>query len=284
MKKLIYTLVLSCIFCFTGFSQKQTVGILNFNYVESAADYQTVLAIQESVSNGFVKTKRFNIVDRAKMDALKKEKDLQSTEDFMDGSVVAQSKSLGAEFLVSGMVMNAKADRMTSTSEDGTVTVTYKAKLVIQLKVIDVETGQIVTSETIEPKSGSGLGGMMGIGANTPEKAISKAMKDIEGDIDEFVAKSFPITASIVEASAKTIMIAVGSDNGVQKKDKYKVVEISEIEVDGKKMVRKKEIGLIVVSSVEDENFSICKIKTGGSLIMERKEAGAKLKCISITK
>jgi hypothetical protein len=284
MKKLIYTLVLSCIFCFTGFSQKQTVGILLFNYVESAADYQTVVAIQESVSNGFVKTKRFNIVDRAKMDALKSEKDLQSTEDFMDGSVVAQSKNLGAEFLISGMVTNAKADRMTSTSEDGTVTVTYKAKLVIQLKVLDVETGQVVTSETIEPKSGSSFGGMMGIGASTPEKAISKAMKDIEGDIDEFVAKNFPITASIVEASAKTIMIAVGSNNGVQKKDTYKVVEISEIEVDGKKMVRKKEIGLIVVSSVEDENFSNCTIKKGGSLIMERKEAGAELKCISITK
>jgi hypothetical protein len=218
------------------------------------------------------------------MDALKSEKDLQSTEDFMDGSVVAQSKNLGAEFLISGMVTNAKADRMTSTSEDGTVTVTYKAKLVIQLKVLDVETGQVVTSETIEPKSGSSFGGMMGIGASTPEKAISKAMKDIEGDIDEFVAKNFPITASIVEASAKTIMIAVGSNNGVQKKDTYKVVEISEIEVDGKKMVRKKEIGLIVVSSVEDENFSNCTIKKGGSLIMERKEAGAELKCISITK
>lgn len=284
MKKLIYTLVLSCIFCFTSFSQKQTVGILNFNYVKSAADQQTVVAIQESVSNGFVKTKRFNIVDRAKMDALKNEKDLQSTEDFIDGSVVAQSKNLGAEFLVSGMVTNAKADRMTSTSDDGRTTVTYKAKLSIQLKVIDVETGQIVTSETIEPKSGSGFGGMMGIGAKTPGKAISKAMKDIEGDIDAFVAKNFPMTASIVEASAKTIMIAVGSNNGVQKKDQYKVVEISEIEVDGKKMVRKKQIGLIVVSSVEDENFSNCSIKKGGSLIMERKEAGAKLKCISITK
>ena len=284
MKKLIYTLVLSCIFCSIGFAQKQTVGILKFNYVNGAADLQTVAAIQESVSNGFVKTKRFNIVDRDKMDALRNEKDLQSTEDFIDGSVVSQSKNIGAEFLVSGMVTNAKADRMTSTSDDGSVTVTYKAKMSIQLKVIDVETGEIVHSETIEPKSGSAFGGMMGIGAKTPEKAISKAMRDIEGNIDDFVAKNFPMTASIVEASAKTIMIAVGSANGVQKKDQFKVVEISEIDVDGKKLVRKKQIGLIVVSKVEDENFSNCSIKNGGSLIMERKDAGAKLKCISITK
>lgn len=228
--------------------------------------------------------KRFNIVDRSKMDALRNEKDLQATEDFLEGLTVGQSNSLGAEFLISGLVTQGKADEMTATKEDGTTTVTYKAKLVIQMKVLDVETGEIVASETLEPKSGNSFGGMMGIGAGTPEKAISKALNDIEGDIDEFISKNFPLTASIVERNGKTLLIAVGSSYGVSKKDAFKVVEISSIEVDGKTLTRKKEIGQISIQSVDDENFSTCVIKQGEDEIVSKLESKAKLKCISLVK
>ena len=267
-----------------AYSQKQTVGILNFNYVKGAASYQTVSAIQESVSNAFVKTKRFNIVDRAKIDAIMNEKDLQSTEDFMDGKFVAQSASLGAEYLVSSMVSSANADRMQTTTNDGRVITTYKCKMSIQLKIIDVASTQIVTSETIEPKAGSAFGGLMGYGAKTPEKAIANAMKDIEKDIDKFVATNFPLTVSIAEVNKKEMLIAAGSDFGIQKKDKFKVVEITQREVDGKILTRKKEIGEIVVTDVEDENFSKCSIKKGDKDIASKFESGAKLKCISLSK
>ncbi|MDG1037028.1 MAG: CsgG/HfaB family protein [Crocinitomicaceae bacterium] len=282
--KIILTSIAIAAISFLSAAQKQSVGILPFNYYKASASAGVTASIQENVSNAFVKTKRFNIVDRSKMDALRGEKDLQATEDFIDGTVVAQSKNLGAAFLVSGLVTQGKAERMTSTNENGTTTVTYKAKLAIQLKVIDVETGEIVSSETLEPKSGSAFGGMMGIGAGTPEKAISKALKDIEKDIDEFISKNFPLAASIVECDGKTLLMSVGSSNGVEKKDAFKVVEISSIEVDGKKLTRKKIIGEISVKSVDDENFSTCTIKKGGGQIVAKMESGAKLKCISLAK
>lgn len=263
---------------------KTGVGIMSFTYVQGAAMQEDVNSIQETVTNAFVKTKRFNIVDRSKMDALKKEKDLQKSEDFIDGKVIQQGVSLGANFLISGHVISAQAEEMSTT--EGTIT--YKAKFAISLKVIDVATGQVVISETIEPKAGSSLLGALGLASSTPQAAISKAMKSIEDKIDDFVGKNFPQTFSIAEiqekdskGNATKILIAGGSDFGLKKGDKLKVVEMIEMEVNGKKLVRKKEIGELKVSKVEDENFSTCSVSSGGIDINAKFESKAKIQIIT---
>jgi curli biogenesis system outer membrane secretion channel CsgG len=117
---------------------------VNGNFIQGVKVFANEGA-DETVTNAFVKTKRFNIVDRSKMDALTKEKNLQKTEDFIDGTVIEQGISLGAKNLISGHVISSKAEQM--RTDDGTVT--YKAKLSISLKVIDVATGQVITSDII---------------------------------------------------------------------------------------------------------------------------------------
>ena len=268
--------------------EKTSVGIIAFTYVTGSAGGADVFSIQETVTNSFVKTKRFNIVDRSKMDALKKEKDLQKTEEFIDGSVIQQGASLGCNFLISGHVVSAQAEEMRADDGKGNVTITYKAKLIISLKVIDVSTGQVVSSETIEPKSGNALLGMMGLASPTPEKAIQKAIKGIEAKIDEFVGKNFPQSFSIAEiqekdgkGAATKILIAGGSDFGLKKGDKLKVVEIVEMEVSGKKIQRKKEIGELKITKVEDENFSICSVSSGGIDINSKFESKVKIQIIT---
>jgi hypothetical protein len=290
MKKIILSIALFAGINFVATAQDKTgVGIMPFTYVQGGADYQDVNSIQETVINAFVKTKRFNIVDRSKMDALKNEKDLQKSEDFIDGTVIQQGVSLGANYLISGHVISAKAERMeTAPSSTGNVTVTYKAKLSIQLKVIDVATGQVITSESIEPKGGSALGGMMGLAPSSPQAAISKAIKGIEDKIDDFVNKNFPATFPIVEiqekdskGNAEKVMIAGGSAFNLKKGDRLKVVEVLIVEVGGKKLERKKEIGELKITKVEDENFSICSVSSGGIEINSKFEAKAKLLVIT---
>jgi len=272
-------------------SEKTSVGILPFSYVEGAVNYQDVNSIQEAVTNAFVITKRFNIVDRSKMDALKKEKELQKTEDFIDGSVIAQGESLGAQFLISGHVISASASEETvQDPKTGQISsMGFKAKLAISLKVIDVTTGQVQTSETIEPKGGSMLGQLAGVAPTTAEAAITKAIKDIGDKVNDFVAKNFPVTFSIAEIQGKDskgnatiILLAGGSDFGLQKGQKLKVVELSEMEVNGKKLLRKKEIGELKITKVEDENFSTCSVVSGGIDINSKFEAKAKLQVITL--
>lgn len=282
MKKLLIlsTLLLS-LSKITLSQEKTSVGILPFTYVQSAASYADVNSIQETVINAFVKTKRFSIVDRSKMGAIKEEKELQKSEDFIDGSVVEQGKNLGAAFLITGHVISAHGDQMTSS--DGK-SISYKATLSISLKVIDISTGQVITSETIEPKAGTNLGGMFGIASSSASDAVSKSIKKIEDKIDDFVSRNFPISFSIAEiqekdskGNATTILLAGGSGFGLKKGDKLKVVELKEIEVNGKKMTRKKEIGEIKITKIEDENFSICSVNAGGDVINSKFVEKAKL-------
>ncbi|WP_297868459.1 CsgG/HfaB family protein [uncultured Flavobacterium sp.] len=279
----IYTIILFSIL--SNAQEKTSIGILPFTYVNGASNQQTTNSIQETVTNGFVKTKRFNIVDRTKMDALRSEKKLQKSEDFIDAKTYAeQGVSLGAQYLVSGHVVSANAEQM--RADDGAIT--YKTKLSINLKVIDVATGQVVSSETIEPKSGSSLLGAIGLGASSPEASIAKAIKGIEEKVDDFVSRNFPISFFIAEIQEKDskgaavrLMIAGGSEFGLSKGDKLKVVEISVMEVGGKKLTRKKEVGELKITKVEDENFSTCSVNSGGVDIATKFEAKANLQVVT---
>jgi alanyl-tRNA synthetase len=131
--------------------------------------------------------------------------------------------------------------------------------------------------------------GSIGIGATSPEQAISKAIKNIEDKVDEFVDRNFPQSFSIVEiqekdskGNATKVLIAGGSAFGLKKSDKLKVVELVEIDVNGKKLIRKKEIGELKIIKVEDENFSICSVNSGGLEINNKFEAKARLQIRTI--
>lgn len=282
MRKNLKTLLLLTGLTVSAIAQeKTTVGVLPVTSTDGKS-YKETVAITEEVTSAFVKTKRFTLVDRAKMDALKKEKNMQKTEDFMDGTSIEQGKSLGAQFLIS--------TTLNSYSNDGEV-----CKFALNLSVIDVATGAILNTETIDAKGGGHAGSLVGgalgnksIGGGSPENALRKALKDIAPEVDKFVSKNFPVLFSIAEiqekdgkGAAKTILISGGSAMGLNKGEKLKVVEMVEMEVNGKKVVRKKEVGEIKITKVEDENFSICAVSVGGADITAKFDAKAKLQVIT---
>ncbi len=80
-----------------------TVGILPVTSVTNDAQMYTP-NVQASLSKVFVEKTRFTVVDRTKFDQLAKESNLQKQEDFLNGAVVEQGKSLGAQYLISGNI------------------------------------------------------------------------------------------------------------------------------------------------------------------------------------
>lgn len=267
---------------------KTTVAILPFTYTRESVQYDNVSPIQETVVNAFVKTRRFNIVDRSKVEALKQEKELQKTDDFIDGKVVEQGRNLGAAFLVSGHVITLKAEQIRTDDGKGNITISYKAKLSISLKVIDVTTGMVVSAETIEPKA-SGLLGFLGVLASpTEQAAITNSIEKISGSVDDFVSRNFPVMFTIAEIQEKDskggatkLLLAGGSSFGIKKGDKLKVVELVAMDINGKQIIRKKEIGELKVTKVEDENFSICSVSDGGLEISNKFAAKSKIQVLT---
>ena len=281
--------------------EKIIIGVIPATNEGYSARSEELQAITEAVMNAFSKTKRFTVVDRTNMAAVNNEMKLQRSENFIDGKTVAQGKSLGAQYLIS----------ITTSSyiNDGTV-----CKFVLHLNLIDVSTGQIANDEVINVKGGghgktiagavggATLGHFTGLGAGTgalagsraggatnKDKALGKALQDIEDEIDDFVTNNFPVYFSIAQISekdvngnAKKILIAGGSNFGLRKGDKLKVIQLSEMDVDGKKLTRKTEVAMLKISKVEDENFSICEVLDENNNIVALFEGKQKLKVVTV--
>lgn len=289
MKKVIIVIVFLVSLSFWAKAQeKTTIGIFPFTYAAgSVGNPQDVYSIQEAVINGFVKTRRFTIVDRTKQQAAKGEKEANKTEDYIDSKKLAeQGKSLGAQFIVVGHVISAAIEESRSTYE-GKESVSYEAKISTNLQIIDVETQEISDAEMIKSSSDKRVLDIF-LTSRTPEAALATAIKTIDKAIDKFVADRFPIEFHISEiqekdgkGNATQILIAGGSAFGVKKGDYFSVVEMVDANMGGKMVKRKKEIGKIKVTKVEDENFSICDVKEGGIEINAKFAAKAALKVIT---
>ena len=268
--------------------EKKVIGIAPFT---GAYDTPILNSIEEVVSSSFGKTKRFNLVGRSQMNAIKNEKEVQKTEDFIDSKYIAQTKSLGAQLLISGNVTSVNATQETHTDSQGRTSYSYNSTITLDLKVLDVETGQVIASDVVSSKADKGLldlkswgNALTGSTPSSGQEAYSVALKRLEKEIDNFVSKNFPVSFLIAEiqeqggdGSAKTILISGGSAFGLKKGDKLSVAELVEMEVGGKKIIRKKEIGELKITKVEDENFSICEVKSGGIDINSKFKAQAKL-------
>ncbi len=289
MKKIIFVIVfLVSVNFLVKAQEKTTIGIFPFTYAAgSVTNPNNVYSIQEAVINGFVKTRRFTIVDRTKQQQAKKEKEDNKSEDFIDSKKLAeQGKSMGAEFIVVGHVISASVEEFRSTDE-GKVSVSYEATIATNLQIIDVETGQISEAEMIKSSSDKRLFDIF-LTSRTPEAALATAIKTIDKSIDKFVADRFPIEFHISEiqekdgkGNATQVLIAGGSAFGIKKGDYFSVVEMVDANMGGKMVKRKKEIGKIKVTKVEDENFSICDVKEGGIEINAKFAAKATLKVIT---
>ena len=268
MKKIFTTILLFIIGMSVNAQEKLSIGVLPTTNTEGMAYKETVL-VSEELTNALIKAKRFNIVDRSKLDALKQERELQKTEDFMDGTIIAQSKSIGANYLLSSTMGNYENDGNT-------------CKFTLTIKLIDVETGSVVASESIQPKSGGFGKALLNAVVNTAlletsgalstkGQALKKALDKLVPEIDKFIYTNFPITFYIVELqSDDKLLVSGGSESGVKKGSKLKVYEEVITNVGGKSIKRKKELAELAVDKVEDENFSICSIKSGDKEVKER--------------
>ncbi|RKS00578.1 CsgG/HfaB family protein [Flavobacterium sp. 102] len=276
-------LTILALITFTGFSQTKTiVGIMPFNttssnnsnYYNRGSQNQSanVIAIQDAVSDAFLNAKRFTLVEREKMALIKGEKKTQQSEDYIDGQTVEQSKSMGASYIVTGNITEASFEEKSSAVGSFNIP-SRKAKISFNIKVIDVSTGEIMASEKFSAEANG-------------KNGFDDALKIIKPNIEKFIKDNFKITASIASIEEKTtsneatkVLISGGTGIGLKPLTTLKVYELTTLMVDGKKIPRKKEIGQIVVEKVEDENFSICNVVTGGLAIATKSEAGANLKC-----
>ena len=286
-------------------SDKTTVGILPFSYVNTGSVEQYVETINELVESAFVNANRQIVVSRTEFNELKQEIERNKGSEFIDGKAVNQGRQMGAQYLVKGRVLGAGKSVEKTTS--GT---TYNAaKIDLSVKVIDVETGQVVASQVLHGTASDGrasnisdgLGGgslLSTILKTTEGTVINKggtsdimtaASESLSSTVYKWVSERFVAKLSIVKIleqddrkGAQTILIAGGSSLGLRSGSRLKVVEMEELEVDGKTEVREIEVAQLKVDKVEGEKFSNCKVTDGGKELLLKFNAKTKLKALTV--
>jgi hypothetical protein len=266
--------------------ERLSIGILAFSYSSGSVSSSDAHVISDAVVNSFVETKRFNVVDRTKTNDLEKEKELQKTEDFIDGdALVSQGKSIGAQYLVSGHISNVdkRSEWKTKTKSDGSTEryEAFSASISFSVKIISVESGEIMNSQNFQTGSG---GGILSINPKNKEDAFLRGVSSLKYEIDTWIGVNFPLEIPLVEIVENdkkglplVILIAAGSDYGMVKGDKLKVMEVTEININGVVKTRKKEIGQLKITEVDDGSFSSCSVTSGATEIKSALDSSKKI-------
>ncbi|SEW02433.1 hypothetical protein SAMN05428988_1362 [Chitinophaga sp. YR573] len=258
-----------------AFGQSKTViGIAPFRSGASQ-NSNNVVSVQETVADVFSRNKRLTLIEKDKMAQVKADS-LQTTET-VDPQLLEQAKATGAQYVITGNVARAAVEiKQTNIPVIG-VTTANVAEISFTMSVIDVARAEVVATSTF-------------IGNGRGKIAFEDALKDLKPQIERFIKDNFKVTVSIAEIEEKNsnggaakVLIVAGSLLGVKELDEFRVYELTELTVDGKKMTRKKTLGKIAVAKVEDENFSVCTVQEGGIEIAKKVEEKAKIKCEMIT-
>jgi curli biogenesis system outer membrane secretion channel CsgG len=185
-------------------ASKPVVGIADFKKSVAVNWWggQVGKDMADMLANELMGTKKFNVVERQKINAVLTEQDLAASGRIRKGTGAKTGQLTGAQYLVSGTV---------TSYEEGTASTggglsfkgirlggsKGKAYIAVDLRVIDTTTGEVVDSRTVEANSSKGglnLGFFKsGVGGNFNTKKKTPAMKAVRAvimEISEYLACS----------------------------------------------------------------------------------------------
>lgn len=208
--------------------------------------------MQGFVSSVFGSDARFVLVDRNALNIVQKERELQKTEQFLDGYVVGQGKNIGADYLLNGEF------------DLNSITLT--------ISLFSVAEQTVVSKEVVEMKKA-----FFNFAANFRDPVVDGTRR--------LAARVFPMMMSVVEITeqkkdkAKAILIAGGNNRGVKRGQSLDIKMKEEREVDGQMQTYYRTVGQGTVDKVEDDNFSIVEVTDGEEEVKKLMDSGKKLYC-----
>lgn len=294
-----WALVFSLITSITAMAQdKIGIAFIPISYDEASVSSSDARMIQESVINSFVTAKKFSVVDREKLQALENEKKLQRTESFIDSKqIIKDGVSKGASYLITTNILSLRHSEVKKG---------WETMLQLQVKVLDVSTGEIIateniTSEYIEPskmvlESRERFASKKEIKAMEEkvkklqeiklhkEDAFAAALERLDNNMRSFSNTNFPVTLDILSWDKKNknmFLLASGSGVGVYKGQLLDVVHTTETTIGDRVISRNQKIAIACIVKVEDLNFSEALIISTEKNYKKVREANGVLKILT---
>ena len=231
------------------------------------------LQVRSSIVSGIVDTNRFDVRDTDSDKQLAAESERRASEEAM-GDEKARTEvmaEMAAQYLLYGFI--TECDAVKSTTEGGFA---YKGNVAYTVKVVETATKKVVATKDFK------LTGMLSGGGDTPDEAITDALKHVKNDMKNFVDENFKLKAVVLgegfevkkDKEMVSCLITLGSDHGVEKGQRLDVSVINIIA--GRET--NKVIGQITIQEVLAGDLSQCKVNKGGEEILKAMNDYLKLK------
>lgn len=263
MKKSIVVLLVLFVFCSLSIAKEK---IAVFPFATVLHDYNMGSLAETEMASLLIETKRFDVIERSQISAIMSEQKLSNSGIVNENDANEIGKISGVKYLVLGTVSNVRYLVTQKRTESG-VYEDVDAAIVLQLKIIEVESASVIFSKTYNMKKGSGLGSafssLVGSGDGTPEGTLSSLLKKTYvKEISKDMLNAFPIEGEILSIEdKKTVTIDVGSDQGVKKGMVFNVITKEEkTNSSGKTRTIVKKVGNLKVTEVLGEDTSNCKV------------------------
>ena len=173
-----------------AFAEKPRIAVLAF---ENKADNQWwyhggAEAAQDVFVTELVKSKKFRVIDRERLDALMREKNLSMSGAVDPSTAVRAGKLLGVKYFLTGAVTEYG---VTDASASGFGVSVGKRKFVAAMnaRIIDAETGEILWADEARDSESSGRLRIRGVGGGVnDQRMFDKVMKPVIMELADSIA------------------------------------------------------------------------------------------------
>jgi len=199
---------------------KRRIGIIDFENKSGYGQNRLGTAASDILITELVKSDRFIVVERSKMEKLMEEQKLGMTGAISPETAAKVGRILGLTAIVTGAISQAGVKTVGS---DYLVTQSKKqiAEVTVDIRVVDVETGQILLADSGKGTAKSSKGSLLGLGTRggydeTLEgEAMRAAVVQFVDNIVSQVSRK-PWSAMVADASGAELYINAGQESGME--------------------------------------------------------------------
>ena len=250
---------------------RRRVGVVDFENKTAYGQQRLGQAASDILITELVKTGKFIVVERDKLNKLLEEQKLGLTGVIDPNTAAQMGKILGLSAVVTGAISNF-GTRTTGSEYVVVQSKRQEATCTVDVRVVDGETGQILLADSGKGVSKVSSGGFLGLGTkggyaesiegDALRAAISQLIENITSQINKK-----PWSSRIAQVANGKIYLSAGTESGLQAGQKLKVFsQGAEIKDPDSGIVlgrEEEELGVLEVESHAGEKLSLGKMVKG---------------------
>ena len=239
-----------------GDPTKDNVAIYPFTSA-SGFEYDYAESVGTAIEAGFVRSVRFNVVERNRFGAISKEERFKEAN---TSDLVKMAVKFGAKYIITGHITGANTGELYSSYDHKFQG--YQTSISVAFKIIEVETSLIKVSESMN---------IVGQGGSTA-LAKGNAYGSIDGITRKLIAANFPqrfkfMALGTTEVKKKQQVLTSfkfwgGADNGVKVGDIVEIYYLSYVTnpATNKQVEEKNSVGIATITAVNSGSTSSCEV------------------------